>query len=101
MSLAVVAAAALCATPGAASAKTSGGACGGIAGGACGKAAYCHMEPGVCRSTADAQGICRPRPDLCPQIYKPVCGCDGRTHPNACMANQAGTSVAAEGACRK
>ncbi len=44
-------------------------------------------------------GSCQPRPELCPRILMPVCGCDGATYDNACEANRAGTDVAAEGEC--
>jgi hypothetical protein len=44
-------------------------------------------------------GTCMPRPGACPRIYRPVCGCDGATHSNDCIAHGAGTDVAAEGEC--
>lgn len=41
------------------------------------------------------------KPDcMCPMIYKPVCGCDGKTYSNACMANCAGIKSSTEGACK-
>ncbi len=79
---------------------SAGQACDGIAGLACTPGLYCAHEAGVCRTTADAQGICRPRPQVCTRIYQPVCGCDGRTYGNPCEANAAGTSIAAAGACK-
>src|SRR5581483_5699166 len=36
---------------------------------------------------------------ICPDIFKPVCGCDDQTYPNACNAAAAGVAVAHEGEC--
>ena len=35
----------------------------------------------------------------CPEIYQPVCGCDGFSYSNACEASRFGVSVDYEGAC--
>ncbi len=45
---------------------------------------------------------CQGAPDLglmCPQIYEPVCGCDGLTYSNDCMAEAAGILRFTQGAC--
>lgn len=39
------------------------------------------------------------RPEVCIQIYQPVCGVDGRTYPNSCHAQVAGVDLACEGEC--
>src|SRR6202023_110037 len=52
-----------------------GQTCGGIAGLRCDAGLFCEMAAGLCR-TADAAGACVKAPEICAQIYQPVCGCD-------------------------
>ena len=37
--------------------------------------------------------------DKCTKQYQPVCGCNGQTYGNACMASNQGVSIASNGAC--
>ena len=76
----------------------SGRACGGFAGTSCGSNEFCDFGRNSCGAT-DEQGTCRARPQSCPDLFAPVCGCDGVVHSNECDANAAGTDVSAIGSC--
>jgi hypothetical protein len=73
--------------------------CGGFAGLTCDDGEFCNYAEEDGCGFADAMGTCEPKPDFCPEVYQPVCGCNGNTYGNACDANAAGTSVQFEGDC--
>src|SRR5262245_15632118 len=72
-------------------------ACGGAAGDTCDADEFCQREIGAC--DASAEGVCAPLPPSCPTDVSPVCGCDGVTYDNACLADAAGVAVEHVGAC--
>lgn len=79
---------------------SSSGSCGGFLGGKCSETQYCDYPDGAMCGAFDAPGTCQTRPGACAEIFDPVCGCDGNTYSNACVANSKGTDVAYKGACK-
>ncbi len=62
---------------------------------------YCAFPMGRCGGPTDILGTCSPRPlELtCSALYAPVCGCDGVTYENECVAASNGVAVIFPGAC--
>jgi hypothetical protein len=60
---------------------------------------FCQHQPGALCGAADAPGECVLIPDVCADIFDPVCGCDGRTYGNACEAAANLTGIFERGAC--
>lgn len=62
----------------------------------CGQGRFCDFNDNSCGAGV---GICRTIPDVCIELYAPVCGCNGITYGNDCFAQGAGQSVIKEGEC--
>jgi predicted secreted protein len=75
--------------------------CGGLIGASCGKGDYCEYSASQSCGMADQMGKCQTQPQFCPEVFMPVCGCNGKDYSNGCFANAAGTSVAHAGNCTK
>lgn len=50
---------------------------------------YCKKDVGDC----DGEGVCAYRPQMCLDVWIPVCGCDGNTYSNHCYAARVGVNV--------
>jgi hypothetical protein len=75
-----------------------GKTCGGFSGEQCPSDQFCDFGRNSCGAT-DETGICVMRPLGCPDLFDPVCGCDGQIHGNSCDANAAGVDLDAFGSC--
>lgn len=76
-----------------------GDACGSRGLPACGTGTYCNYAPSANCGRTDIPGTCAVKPWFCKNLYNPVCGCDGVTYTNACVAAKAGVSVEHTGPC--
>lgn len=76
-----------------------GAICEVTGGKACKAGLYCKRPFGACVADPAGRGVCTPIPDICSDEYKPVCGCNGKTYTNACMAEIDDANIAHEGSC--
>ena len=60
---------------------------------------FCSYTAKANCGRADAAGVCIVKPQICYQLYKPVCGCDGKTYGNDCERQIAGVQKDHDGEC--
>jgi hypothetical protein len=75
-----------------------GKTCGGFLGLQCDAGLFCQFRAGTC-GFFDMTGTCTKKPRFCPRIFRPVCGCDGKTFGNDCEREAAGVSKRSDGKC--
>jgi len=97
LALAAIAGLIALALTGAADARSR--SCGGAHHAKCAADQYCQLSDKVCHASR-AIGVCKPKPQMCPDVFITVCGCDGKVYANDCQANRAGIAVAHAGKCR-
>jgi hypothetical protein len=65
---------------------------------ACDGTGFLKYPEGSCGAD-DAEPTCAAIPEVCPELWGPVCGCDGVTYANSCFADGNAVSIAHGGEC--
>lgn len=65
----------------------------------CGRGEFCQFSERAACGATGIGGRCARKTTACAKILRPVCGCNGQTYANACLAASVGVSVKSQGAC--
>jgi hypothetical protein len=66
---------------------------------ACATGEVCMLAKGTCADKA-TKGVCSKKPEICPTVVTPVCGCNKKNYSSECVALSNGHNTLADGNCK-
>jgi hypothetical protein len=79
--------------------RRPGKRCAGPRDATCAAGEYCRSAAAGTCPDQQHRGVCSAIPEICTDLFDPVCGCDGVTYPNSCYAARSGAAVSRRGEC--